>query len=399
MKQILVLNAGSSSIKYQLFRLPEEKVLAKGLVERIGESDSAIKHEYLNAEDVFEVQQEKVTLRDHAESMQLITKKLSENANTATSIDAVGHRVVHGGEHFNQPAVITEPILQQLKDLSFLAPLHNPVNILGIEVATSMFPDIPQVAVFDTAFHQSIPDFAYRFAIPKSYYEKHSLRVYGFHGTSHAFVAKKAAEHLQIPFEAFNAITIHLGNGCSITAIKNGQSVDTSMGLTPLGGLVMGTRSGDIDPSLIFFLHNNLNMDMAEIDKLLNKGSGLKGLTGDQDVRTLLSRYEAGDEEAKLAIEMYTYRIKKYLGAYLAALGKTDAVVFTGGVGENSQLIRAKVCDQLESLGIELENSANEKPGKAARSISTDTSRVKVMVVPTNEELEIARQTFTVIGG
>ena len=316
---------------------------------------------------------------------------------SAEEIMAVGHRVVHGGEKFSEPTIITAEILNQLKKLSFLAPLHNPANLQGIEIATRVFPEAKQVAVFDTAFHQTIPDFAYRFSIPKKFYEEHGLRVYGFHGTSHSYVSREAASFLEKDLSRFNTITIHLGNGCSIAAIKDGKSVDVSMGLTPVGGLMMGTRSGDIDPGLLIFLGEHLQMSMQEIDQLLNKESGLKGLTGDNDLRNILAKYEKKDTEAVLAVSMYTYRIKKFIGAYTAALGRLDAVIFTAGVGENSGLIRSLVCQNLEILGIDLDQEKNRLASKSTRLISSTSSQVGVLVVPTNEELEIASQTKRVI--
>ncbi len=394
--KILVLNAGSSSIKFQLFDMTDASMIAGGLVEKIGEAESEVsykKHE--NGQEVRKVISQPIN--DHQVGLQLIAGLLLDPEqgaiDQAEEIHAVGHRVVHGGEQFSQPTVITKEVMATLEQLSFLAPLHNPVNLKGIEIATEVFPKAQQVAVFDTAFHQTLPDFAYRFAIPKSYYEKHGLRVYGFHGTSHAFVSRTAADFLAIDPAGFNAITIHLGNGCSMAAIREGKSVDVSMGLTPVGGLMMGTRSGDIDPGVLLFLADRLKMSSGEIERLLNKESGLKGIAGDNDLRKVLEKYEAKDPEAVLAVTMYVYRIKKFLGAYLAILGRADALVFTAGVGENSAIIRSLVCENLGVLGIELDEEQNALRQQGPHEISAASSRVKVLVVPTNEEWEIAMQT------
>lgn len=396
--KVLVLNSGSSSIKFQLFELPGQSVLAAGLVEKIGEEASMIS--YRNRLGTDDEQQLKLELNiaDHdialAEIVRLLMDYKHGVIESADEVDAVGHRVVHGGDKFSQPTVIQEDILYQLKHISYLAPLHNPACIKGIEVAIDRFQKANQVAVFDTAFHQTMPDYAYRYAIPKDLYTEHGLRAYGFHGTSHQYVMKAASKFLDIPVNQFNAITAHLGNGCSMAAIRDGKCVDTSMGLTPLGGLIMGTRSGDIDPSLLLFLGDHLDMSFSEIDQLLNKQSGLKGLTGTNDLRTVIENYDQGNPEARLAIAMYAYRIKKYIGAYAAALGRLDAVVFTAGVGENSSKIRELVCQNLTVLGIELDNELNLKKYGGPAKISSEKSKVKVLVVPTNEELEIALQTY-----
>ena len=377
--------------------MPAQTLLASGMVEKIGEPEAHIKQEVFQGPDnAIAIVDKKLPVEDHRSGLDLIVKLLldsKEGAVTSTSdIDAVGHRVVHGGDHFSQPVVVDDMIYSQLEALNYLAPLHNPANLLGIEVARKVFRRTKQVAVFDTAFHQSIPDYAFRFAIPNTYYKDHKLRVYGFHGLSHQYVSREASEYLRKPLDQFNAITIHLGNGCSMTAIKNGKSVDTSMGLTPMGGLMMGTRSGDIDPSVILFLSKKLNLSMEEIDKLLNKESGLKGLTGENDLRNILRRYEEKDPAAQLAIEIYVYRIKKYLGAYAAVLGHLDAIVFTAGVGENSTFIRERVCDNLDILGLRLDPTKNSVVGKVIQEIQADEREIKILVVPTNEELEIALQ-------
>lgn len=377
--------------------MPAQTLLASGMVEKIGEPEAHIKQEvFQDPDNAIAIVDKKLPVEDHRTGLDLIVKLLldsKEGAVTSTSdIDAVGHRVVHGGDHFSQPVVVDDMIYSQLEALNYLAPLHNPANLLGIEVARKVFGRTKQVAVFDTAFHQSIPDYAFRFAIPNTYYKDHKLRVYGFHGLSHQYVSREASEYLRKPLDQFNAITIHLGNGCSMTAIKNGKSVDTSMGLTPMGGLMMGTRSGDIDPSVILFLSKKLNLSMEEIDKLLNKESGLKGLTGENDLRNILRRYEEKDPAAQLAIEIYVYRIKKYLGAYAAVLGHLDAIVFTAGVGENSTFIRERVCDNLDILGLRLDPTKNSVVGKVIQEIQADEREIKILVVPTNEELEIALQ-------
>jgi len=396
--KILVLNAGSSSLKYQLFEMPEKQVLVSGLVEKIGEGSGSVKHKVFRPDGTQRTYDEDAVIPNHSDGLKRIVHLLLDPErgviSTSNEIAAVGHRIVHGGEKFSRPVAVTPLILEELNKLSFLAPLHNPANIKGIEVAMDFFPESVQVGVFDTAFHQSMPDYAYRFAVPERFYIKKGLRAYGFHGTSHQYVSREAARFLSIEASHFNGISIHLGNGCSITAIRDGKSVDTSMGLTPLGGLIMGTRSGDIDPSLILFLAKHLGMGIDEIDRLLNKESGLKGLTGTNDLRDIIDRYDESDENAKLALAMYVYRIKKYIGAYTAALGRVDALIFTAGVGENSALIREKVCDGLELLGIDLDPDLNEAGGKGTRNIGKPDSQVNVLVVPTNEELEIAIQTY-----
>ncbi len=396
--KILVLNAGSSSLKYQLFEMPEKSVLVSGSVEKIGEEISVITHRISQSDGTKKTNQISAIIADHLESLKKIVSLLLDTEwgaiGNTSEIVAVGHRVVHGGEKFSQPIIVTSEVLEDLKKLSYLAPLHNPANIKGIEVAASFFTDAIQVAVFDTAFHQTMPDYAFRYAIPEWFYKEEGLRAYGFHGTSHQFVTKEAARFLSKELTHFNAISIHLGNGCSITAIKDGKSIDTSMGLTPLGGLIMGTRSGDIDPSLILFLVKYMNITIDEIDHLLNKESGLKGLTGNNDLRDVIDRYQQQDPAAILAIAMYVYRIRKYIGAYAASLGRLDALIFTAGVGENSDFIRDKVCDGLAILGVVLDPKLNKDNQKGIRAIEGAESKVKILVVPTNEELEIATQTL-----
>jgi acetate kinase len=334
---------------------------------------------------------------DHHEGLNRIVDLLTDPEHGVvqdkSEITAVGHRVVHGGEAFHSTTIINEKVIEAIKENIPLAPLHNPSNLMGIEVATKIFPDSPQVAVFDTAFHQTIPMKAFLYAIPFEMYEKERVRRYGFHGTSHAYVAEKAAEYLGRPLSELNLITIHLGNGASMAAVKNGKSVDTTMGMTPLAGLVMGTRSGDVDPALPFFLADHLGMSLKDIDKVLNRESGLKGMCGTNDMREVIERKNAGDERAATALEVYTYRIKKYIGAYFAALGSLDAIVFTAGIGEHSAEIRERCCRSLQKLGIETDLERNKKDGDGIREISSPESETKILVIPTNEELRIAQET------
>jgi acetate kinase len=378
--------------------MPQEKPICAGLVERIGLENSVITHK------LFAGGEEKVTRRtlqlvDHEAGLHEVTCLLTDPGigviQNPEEIEVVGHRVVHGGESFASTTVITKEVKGEIKKLFPLAPLHNPANYLGIEVAEKIFTKATQVAVFDTAFHQTMPEKAFRYAIPQSFYAELGIRAYGFHGTSHKYVTEKAIEYLQNPFSKI--ITIHLGNGCSITAVDAGQSVDTSMGFGPLNGLVMGTRSGDIDPSIIFHLVNQLGYSLDRVNTLLNKQSGLQGLTGSSDMRDVSKAIAAGDEQAKLAYDLYAYRIKKYIGSYAAVLNGLDAIVFTAGVGENDNTIRRLVCANMEYLGIKLDEEKNKVRSGSIREISQDASPVKVLVVPTNEELEIVKQCFALI--
>jgi len=332
---------------------------------------------------------------NHQEGFKLINMVLNESgAVTDTGeLFAIGHRVVHGGEAFREPTRIDADVIATIRELIPLAPLHNPANLLGIEVAMKAAPQVPQVAVFDTAFHHSLPPRAYHYALPMELYEKHNVRRYGFHGTSHHYVAKKAASHLNRSLESLNLITLHLGNGASVTAIKNGQSVDTSMGLTPLEGLIMGTRCGDIDPALIFYLGRKIGLARDEIEAILNKESGLKGICGVNDMRAIGELADQGDPRARLAVDMYCYRIKKYIGAYYAILGYADAIVFTGGIGQNAAYIRSGACQGLSHLGIELDHGKNTVRSDEPVEIQSDPGTVKILVIPTNEELEIAQET------
>lgn len=397
----LVINAGSSSIKYQLFDMESSIVLAAGLAERIGEKAGRIKHRVSDGSQNLEIIQD-LEIKDHRQGLMKIVELLADAQfgviETPSEIRAVGHRVVHGGEKFSQPSVITAEVRATIKELSPLAPLHNPANLTGIEVAAEVFPKATQVAVFDTAFHQTMPAKAYRYAIPQALYDDHRIRSYGFHGTSHLYVSKIAIDYLRKSSESTKIITLHLGNGASVAAVQDGKSIDSSMGFSPLPGLMMGTRSGDIDPAIVFYLGRNLGMSFDEIDSLLNKKSGLIGICGDNDMRDIQKRREDGDPSATLALEMYSYRVKKYIGAYVAALNGLDALVFTAGAGENNHAVRWLCCLGLDYLGIALDKAKNDQGVVGTvTEIQNAESKVKVLIIPTNEELEIAQQTLTVI--
>ncbi len=397
--KVLVINCGSSSLKYQLFDMDREQVLAKGLVERIGIDGSQIKHTKTGMDSVTTT----IPIPDHKIGIKLVIDALLDKSHGVLSsldeLSAVGHRVVHAGEKFATSVKLEPAVMAALKECIPLAPLHNPANIMGIEAVTDVLPRIPQVGVFDTAFHQTMPGNAYIYGVPYGYYEKYGVRRYGFHGTSHYYVAHRAAEILDRPIEKLKIVTCHLGNGSSITAVKGGKSVDTSMGFTPLAGVVMGTRCGDIDPALFAFLADAEKLSVKEVDSLLNKKSGMLGLSGvSSDLRDIEEAAGRGEARSKLALQVLTYGIKKYIGAYAAAMGGLDAVVFTAGVGENSATIRAMVCEDLEFLGIEIDNAKNDVRSKEA-IISTETAKVKVLVVPTNEELVIARDTRRLVSG
>ncbi len=395
---IFVINTGSSSLKYQLFKMPHEQPVCSGLVERIGMDDSSITHKtYLNGQE--NVVKEKMKLADHEaglhEVVRLLTDAVTGVIKSTDEIDAVGHRVVHGGESFAATTIITDEVKEKIKALFSLAPLHNPANYIGIQVAEKIFTKAKQVAVFDTAFHQTMPEKAYRFAIPQSLYTEQHIRAYGFHGTSHKYVSEQAA--ILLHNKNAKIITIHLGNGCSMAAIDSGRSVDTTMGFGPVGGLIMGTRSGDIDAAVIFHLIEQLGYSAKEISELLNKKSGMQGLTELSDMRDIRKAIEAGDHQAEMAAELYAYRIKKYIGAYAAALNGLDAIVFTAGVGENAADIRHRVCINMQFLGINLDEAKNEMPAAGAREINTASSPVKIFVIPTNEELEIVKQCYALL--
>jgi acetate kinase len=397
--KILVINSGSSSIKYRLFDMTDKSVLASGVLEQIGETRSRLTHQTRNVQGKMDDIATTDAVADHRAGFQLIGTVLSQSGalRDTTELSGIGHRVVHGGDEFKEPTLINKKVINTIRRLVPLAPLHNPANLLGIEVAMQSAPQVPQVAVFDTAFHQSIPEHAFRYAIPQNLYEKHHVRRYGFHGTSHHYVAKQAAGLMARSLNSLNLITLHLGNGASATAVKAGESIDTSMGMTPLEGLIMGTRSGDIDPAIIFYLKRKTDLTRDEVESILNKDSGLKGICGINDMREIQKLAEAGNSLAQLAIVMFCYRIKKYIGAYYALLERLDALVFTAGIGENSPLIRAGSCQGLSHLGIDVDNEKNDRRSEGAFEIQSRDSQVKILVVPTNEELEIAEQTVACI--
>lgn len=387
--KILVLNAGSSSVKYSLFEMSNQSILLTGLIERIGESLGV--HRYRLAG--LEPQTTEEVIPDHQHALRALFRLISTSAVIGNGeLACIGHRVVHGGEFFREQALIDQQVIDRIDSLIPLAPLHNPANLLGIKESLRQMGDVPQVAVFDTAFHGSLPDYAYRYALPNALYHDQGVRRYGFHGTSHHYVAKQAADFLGKGLNEVNLITLHLGNGASVTAIENGLSIDTSMGMTPLEGLMMGTRSGDIDPALHFYLHRTLNLSLEEIENLLNKNSGCKGVCGENDMRTIHQMADAGDVNARLALAMYAYRIKKYIGAYFAVLGRVDALVFTGGIGENDHWLRQQCCAGLSALGIAIDAEKNRAPARPCGAIHTDPSPTKVLVIKTHEELEIALQ-------
>ncbi len=391
---VLVINAGSSSLKYSLVDAASGEAAAVGLVERIGEEQGSHSHRGPDGETRTEL---KVETHEDALRAALDAFETHGPSLDTVEIAAVGHRVVHGGSRFADPVLVDDDLIAEITDLVSLAPLHNPANIEGIQVARRLFPDLPQVAVFDTAFHQTLPPEAYTYAVPREWLTEHGIRRYGFHGTSHAFVSGEAARLLEREPSDVNLIVLHLGNGCSAAAVRGGQSVDTSMGMTPLEGLVMGTRSGDLDPAVPGHLARELDWSIADVDHALNSESGLKGLAGENDFRELSRRRAAGDEQAQLAFDVYCHRIKKYIGAYYAVLGAVDAIVFTAGVGQNSAEVRATSLDGLERLGIQLDAERNSASSDQARTVSTDDSTVAVLVIPTNEEWEIARQALTLI--
>ena len=390
---ILVLNCGSSSIKYQVIDVDDESRLATGLVQKIGLPDSSLDHTTDG-----ETHRIDRMVANHQEALQLVVNAFELYGPPLSEVVAVGHRAVHGGEAFRQPVRIDAGVIEKLVELSPLAPLHNPPGIAGIEAAMAALPDVPHVAIFDTAFFATLPAEAYTYAIDAGLAKTYSIRKYGFHGTSHKYVSERVAELLDRPYDEVNQIVCHLGNGASISAIRGGVAVDTSMGLTPLQGLVMGTRSGDVDPGLHAYLAREANMSVAEIDRLLNSRSGIAGLTGGtSDFRDLAERIEAGDAAAKLAYDVYIHRLVSYIGSYLAILGGVDAITFTAGVGENDDAVRESVCDRLAPLGFLLDDEANKIRSKEPRRISQPDSPIQILVVPTNEELAMARETQKVI--
>ena len=395
---ILVVNAGSSSIKYQLIDMKTEEPLSSGIVERIGLGEGNIKHKYVvNGEEkkvteTFPIPNHTVGLKRVAEL--LIDAEFGVIADPS-EIQAVGHRLVHGGEAFTKTVVVTDEVKAKVKELFPLAPLHNPANLIGVEVAETVFPNATQVGVFDTAFHQTMPEVAFRYGIPKEMYTDMGIRKYGFHGTSHKYVSEKAIEYLG-KADA-KVVTIHLGNGASMAAVDGGVCKDTTMGLGPLCGLIMGTRSGDIDPAIIFYLIEQKGYSVEQVSKILNKESGIQGLTGYTDMRDVEEQYLKGDTDAILAYEMYAYRIKQYIGNYAAAMNGLDAIVFTAGIGENDSIARKLVCENLDFFGIKIDAEKNNTRSKEIREINTPDATTKVLVIPTNEELEIAKQSFELI--
>jgi acetate kinase len=397
--KVAVINCGSSSIKYEVFSVPDLVMLATGLVEMIGSSESRLSQRRRNAEGRLEEQVHSRPLADHKEGFEFMAQVNREDRilRDESELFGVGHRVVHGGELFREPTLIDDEVVAAIRSLIPLAPLHNPSNLLGIDIARTKFPGVPQVAVFDTAFHQTLPPRAFHYAVPYDWYMEHHVRRYGFHGTSHFFVSREAARYLGKKPEDTNLITLHLGNGASCAAVKGGFSIDTSMGLTPLEGLVMGTRSGDIDPALHFFIMRQTRLSAEELEKKFNSQSGLKGICGLNDMREIQERAEKGDERAELAIDIFCYRIKKYIGAYCAVLGPVDALVFSGGIGENSATVRSRVCNNLGHMGISLDEQKNGAVSGNVAEIQAEETLVKVLVVKTNEEWEIARQTVHAI--
>ncbi|MFD4348201.1 acetate kinase [Streptomyces coelicoflavus] len=393
--RVLVLNSGSSSVKYQLLDMRDGGRLAVGLVERIGESGSRLKHSPADGES----RERNGSVPDHDAALKAMAAELDRDGLGLDSpeLAAIGHRVVHGGLRFTEPTVVDDAVLAEIERLIPVAPLHNPANLTGIRTAQALRPDLPQVAVFDTAFHTTMPESAARYAIDVETADAHRVRRYGFHGTSHAYVSRETARLLGRAPEDVNVIVLHLGNGASASAVRGGRCVDTSMGLTPLEGLVMGTRSGDTDPAVIFHLMRVGGMSADEIDTLLNKRSGLIGLCGDNDMREIRRRVDAGDERAGLAFDIYIHRLKKYIGAYYAVLGRVDAVAFTAGVGENSAPVREAAVAGLEGLGLAVDGGLNAVRGDGARLISPADARVAVAVVPTDEEMEIAAQTYALV--
>lgn len=396
--KVLVLNCGSSSIKYKLFEMNSNAVLAQGGVEKIGLSDSFLKITLPTGEKVV---LEKIML-EHTVGIEFILETLISAEygciKSLTEIDAVGHRVVHGGEKFNKSVLITPEIIEQVKICAELAPLHNPANLKGVDAIAKILPNVPQVAVYDTSFHQTMPDYAYMYAIPYEYYEKYGVRRYGFHGTSHRYVSKRACDFLGLDYKNTKIITAHIGNGGSITAIKNGESVDTSMGLTPLEGLMMGTRAGNIDTGAVLYIANKENLTNEQVSDLLNKKSGVLGVSGvSSDMRDIDNAIAQGNKRAALALKMYEYNIVKYIGAYAATLNGFDVLVFTGGVGENQTLFRERLCKSLSYLGIDIDFDVNAKSRGEEIEISTKKSKIRVVIIPTDEELMIASDTKNLV--
>lgn len=393
--KIVIINSGSSSIKYQLIEMPSSEVICSGMIDRIGLETSNLS--YFTKNNKIE---ETLPISNHKIGLQKIARLLMDEKvgviKTTLEIDAVGHRVVHGGSSFSNTVVINDEVKDRIKQLFELAPLHNPANFEGIVVAEEIFYTAKQVAVFDTAFHQTIPVLAHKYAVPNFLLTENKIRVYGFHGTSHKYVSEKAIDYLE---KSSKIITIHLGNGCSMTAVKDGKSIDTTLGFGPMNGLIMGTRSGDVDQSVIFYMVNSLGYSLSEVSTMLNKQSGMLGLTGFSDLRDIESNAQQGNRDCQLALDMNAYRIKKYIGSYVAALNGVDAIVFTAGIGENSSYIRKLVCTDMEYFGIELDEAKNEIRSKEIREINLSQSKTKILVIPTNEEIEIANQVHHLLLG
>ena len=391
--KVFVVNCGSSSLKYQLFDMQGEEVLAKGLVERIGIDGSVLKHSPEGKESVV-INQD---IPDHSVAIKLVLEALLDDKHgvikSLNEINACGHRVAHGGEKFKGSALVTEATKDEISACAVMAPLHNPANLLGITVCEKLMPGVPQVAVFDTAFHQTMPEYVYLYALPYEIYMKYRLRKYGFHGTSHKYVAEKAAEAMGKDITELRIVTCHLGNGASVTAINKGKSMDTSMGYTPMEGLAMGTRVGDVDPAVVPFLMKHENLDAQSVEDLMNKKSGVLGLSGvSSDFRDIEDAAAAGNDRAQLALDVFAYKVKKYIGSFVAVMGGVDAIVFTAGLGENAISMREKICSGLEFLGTKVDKERNNVRGKL-REISEEGSKVKLFLIPTNEELVIARDT------
>lgn len=396
--KLLVINAGSSSLKYQLYNMTDESVLASGRVERIGMDSSIVTHEPTDKPEVRQVSE----ILDHVTAVKRVLDMLLDPEHGVlqdiSEIEAVGHRIVHGGETFKESVIVNQEVKLEIRRLFDLAPLHNPAHMMGINAVEANMPNVHQVVVFDTAFHQTMPKSSYLYPIPTVLYSRHKVRRYGFHGTSHKYVSAKAAEFLGKPLESMKMVSCHIGNGASCTAILDGKSFDTSMGMTPLEGLMMGTRSGDLDPAIVPYVMNKEELTLSEVNSMLNKHSGMLAISGlSSDMREIEEAMNEGDSKAKLAFDMYTYRLRKYIGAYAAAMNGIDTLLFTAGVGENSATLRAAVCEGLTFLGIELDEERNKIRSKETRVISTEASKVQVLVVPTNEELLIARDTYDLV--
>ena len=394
MTHVLVVNSGSSTLKYQLIDPGTGEWAARGLVDRIGQPEAQAAHEVVGENAVTVAQ----PVPDHAAAVALMLDRLRQGGADLAGLVAVGHRVVHGGAAFREPVVVDDEVEATIERMVPLAPLHNPAGLMGIRIMRRLLPEVPQVAVFDTAFHATMPPAAYTYAIPVDLAEANGIRRYGFHGTSYQYVTRRAARFLGVADDEVNLIVAHLGNGASITAIRGGRSVDTSMGMTPLEGLVMGTRSGDIDPGVIFHLVDAAGMSVADVDRTLNKESGLAGLAGEQDMRAVRALADGGHAGARLALEVYAYRVRSYVGAYLAVIPDLHALVFTAGIGENDAALRADVCRPLAHLGLHLDDRRNEEPSHAARAVDDGSGPARILVIPTNEEAEIARQAESTVG-